>query len=303
MVAAADSRFIDIHVHTKARRGPFRADGQTYATPDELIAMFDERGIAKAVILPGASPECGHHRQSVDECLDVVARYPDRFIPFCNVDPRMLTNSPEADFTPLLEFWKGRGCKGVGELCANLPFTDPRVTNLFAQCEACQMPVTFHVSTQIGGTYGLYDDLGLPQLELCLQLFPELVFLGHSQAFWSEISGDVTQATRGGYPKGPVAEGGAVVRLMRRYPGLCGDLSAGSGHNALSRDPEFGCRFLDEFQDRLFFGTDICAPTNQTPIVEFLREAVADGRISRECFEKIAWRNAARLLGLGQPAA
>jgi hypothetical protein len=83
---------------------------------------------------------------------------------------------------------------------------------------------------------------------------------------------------------------------MRKYPNLCGDLSAGSGYNAISRDPAFGYRFLEEFQDRLFFGTDICAPTNQTPIVEFLRDAAETGRISRQAHEKIAWQNAARLL-------
>lgn len=70
------------------------------------------------------------------------------------------------------------------------------------------------------------------------------------------------------------------------------------GHNALSRDPAFAYRFLEEFQDRLFFGTDICAPSNQTPLVEFLREAVEGGHISRTAYEKIAWKNAERLLGL-----
>lgn len=299
---AADDGWIDIHVHTNARRGPLRPDGQTYATPEELIAMFDERGIARAVILPGASPEWATHPQSVDECLAVVERYPDRFIPFCNADPRMLTNSPRANFTPMLEHWKSLGCKGVGELCANLPFTDPRVQNLFAHCEGNQMPVTFHVATQIGGTYGLYDDLGLPQLEICLERFPHLVFLGHSQAFWSEIGGDVTEQTRGGYPKGQVTDGGRVVELMREHPNLCGDLSAGSGCNAVSRDPEFGYRFLEEFQDGLFFGTDICAPTNDTPLVGFLRDALDAGHISPQAFDKITRRNATRLLALDADA-
>ena len=289
---------IDIHVHATTRAGPRRPNGETFATPEELLGMMDARGIAKAVILPEASPECAHHPLSNESCLDIVARYPDRFVAFCNVDPRMLTNSSAADFTPLLEYYKSRGCKGVGELTANLPFDEARVWNLLAHCEACRMPVTFHLATQVGGTYGLYDELGLPRLEETLRRFPNLVLLGHSQPFWAEISADATDANRDGYPKGPVAEGGRVVALMRKYPNLCGDLSAGSGHNALSRDPEFGHRFLEEFQDRLFFGTDICAPTNETPIVGFLREAVERGRISRAAYEKIGWRNAERLLGL-----
>ena len=48
-----------------------------------------------------------------------------------------------------------------------------------------------------------------------------------------------------------------LIEMMRAHPNLHGDLSAGSGHNALSRDPAFGVRFLNEFQDRLYFGTDI----------------------------------------------
>jgi len=289
---------IDIHVHTTVRPGPLRPNGETYATPEQLIAMHDARGIRMGVILPGGAPECAHHQLSQDECLDVVARHPGRFVAFCNPDPRMLTNSPEANFTPMLEYYKSQGCKGVGEVCANLPFDDPRVWNFLVHCEACRLPVTFHVATQIGGTYGLYDELGLPRFEATLRKFPQLIFLGHSQPFWAEISGDVTEATRGGYPKGPVAAGGRVVELMRSCPSLCGDLSAGSGHNAVSRDPAFGHRFLEEFQDRLFFGTDICAPSNKTPLVEFLREAVEGGHISREAYEKIGWRNAERLLGL-----
>jgi len=289
---------IDIHVHATQGGGPVRSNGETFATPEELLAMMDARGVARAVILPEASPECAHHPLSNDACLDIVARYPDRFIPFCNVDPRMLTNSPAANFTPLIEHYKSRGCKGVGEMTANLPFDELRVWNLFKHCEACSMPVTFHVAPQIGGFYGLHDERGLPRLEKTLAEFPKLTFLGHSQPFWAEISADVTDENRNEYPPGPVVAGGSVVELMRRYPNLCGDLSAGSGYNAIHRDPAFGYRFLDEFQDRLFFGTDICAPTNQTPIVDLLRDAVEQGQISRVAYEKIGWRNAERLLRL-----
>ena len=289
---------IDIHVHTARANVPLRSGGGAFATPEQLIGMLDERGIDKAVILPEAAPDAGSPMVSVAECLDVAERHPDRFIPFCNIDPRMLTNSPKADFTQMLDCYKGLGCKGVGELTANLPFDNPMVWNLFGYIEASGLPVIFHVSTQIGGTYGLYDELGLPRFEETLRRFPALTFLGHSQAFWSEISGDVTEATRGGYPKEPVTEGGRIVELMREYPNLCGDLSAGSGHNAISRDPDFGYRFMEEFQDRLFFGTDICGLGQETPIVEFLHDAADNGHISREAHDKIAWQNAARLLGL-----
>jgi predicted TIM-barrel fold metal-dependent hydrolase len=131
-----------------------------------------------------------------------------------------------------------------------------------------------------------------------LRKFPKLKFLGHSQPFWAEISGDLTEEARNGYPKEKVAEGGTIVRLMREYPNLCGDLSAGSGFNAISRDPEFGYAFLEEFRDRLFFGTDVCDPRNETPLPGYLNEAVEKGYISRECYEQVGWGNAEALLGV-----
>ena len=96
------------------------------------------------------------------------------------------------------------------------------------------------------GDYGVVDEFGLPRLEYVLDRFPALKVLGHSQRFWSLISGDAPVDVWNGYPKGRVAAGGRVVELMRRYGNLCGDLSAGSGYNALSRDPEFACDFIEE---------------------------------------------------------
>ncbi len=108
----------------------------------------------------------------------------------------------------------------------------------------------------------------------------------------------MSEQERGGYPPGKVLPGGAVPRLLREYPSLWADLSAGSGFNAVSRDPEWGYRFLEEFQDRLCFGLDICTPSGKTPLVDFMRDAGAAGKISRAAHEKIMGGNAARLLKL-----
>ena len=285
---------IDMHTHTNSTATVTRPNGTTFCTPEQLIAKLDEEGIDKAVLLPLVSPEYRCRLVTPEEVLDVAARYPDRFIPFCNLDPRMVGNTSDADLMPLLEYYRGAGCKGVGEITANMPFDDPMVWNMLGQCAKAGMPVLFHVGPKLGGCYGLIDDLGLPRLERTLAQFPDLILIGHSQPFWSHISADVTEETRNGYPKGKVTPG-RVVELMRKYPNLYGDMSAGSGHNAVSRDPEFGYAFMEEFRDRLFFGTDICAPGQDTPLVGFLREAL----ISSEAREKISWRNANHVLGLG----
>jgi len=292
--------FIDMHVHTRLFPGPERLGGGTYATPEQLMAMLTPHGVKRAVILPGVNPECSYIPQSLGEVEAIVAKYPDFFIPFMNIDPRAVGNAPTADLGHLMRYWKGRGFKGIGEVCAVLRFSDPLMENLFRHAEANELPLTFHIAPKAVGYYGILDDLGLPGLEGALRKFPKLTFLGHSQPFWSEISGDVTEAIRNTYPKGKVAPGGAVVRLMRQHANLWGDLSpaAGSGYNAIARDPEFGYAFLEEFQDRLLFATDICDPRNPLTLIGFLNEAVAKKRISPTAYEKICFRNAERLLGI-----
>ena len=290
---------IDDHVHVTRSRTTRRPDGDTFCTPDKLIEKMDADGVDKAVLLPIVSPECRNRWVTTEDCLEICAVYPDRFYTFCNLDPRMDTNNEKADFSRYLAWYKEAGCKGVGEVTANMPFDDPLVVNMLKHCEACEMPVMFHIAPRIGGTYGLYDDTGLPRMEKMLQTFPNLVFIGHSPPFWSEISGGLTDATRGGYPKTAVQPGGRLVELLERCPNLYGDLSAGSGFNAISRDPAFGYEFMDKFQDRLFFGTDICCPQNRMPHAKYLRNACEKRFISQKVFDKIAWENVDLVLKLG----
>lgn len=290
---------IDDHVHVTRSRTTTRKNGETFATPAQLIGMMDAEGIDKAILLPEISPDCSDRFVTTEDVLEICAVHPQRFIPFCNLDPRMDSNSPSADFSRYLTFYKQAGCRGVGEVTANLPFDDPLVENLFRHCEANAMPVMFHVGPQQGGCYGLVDDPGLPRLEKCLQNFPDLCFIGHSQPFWAEISGDLKPQERNSYPKGPVAPGGRLPELLERYPNLYGDLSAGSGHNAVSRDPQAGYAFMDKFQDRLFFGTDICSPKDKPQLPRYLRTALEQRHIARPVFDKIAWQNANRVFKLG----
>jgi uncharacterized protein len=292
--------FIDIHLHTIRRKSlPRDETGDNFASPEELLAKMNQTGVDKGVLLPGASPECMTQKSTVEDILEICEKYPDRFIPFCNIDPRAEANTPQANLSRQLLFYKDKGCKGVGEITANLYFDDPLVVNLFKHCQDCKMPVLFHIGPQIGNCYGLVDDLHLPRLENSLKNFPDLIFIGHSQPFWSEISRDVTNENRNTYPDGKIAEGGTVPRLMEQYPNLYADISAGSGYNALTRDPDYGFKFMERFQDKLFFGTDICSPRNDHRHAQFLRDSFKNGELSKEAFEKISWQNTNRVLKLG----
>lgn len=289
--------FIDIHAHAY-RKGCPPADGRTvFPTPDEVLKRYDELQIERGFLLPLIGPE-EYLPQSNEDCLDMCERSGGRLIPCCNIDPRGISNSPDAPFGIWLNHYKARGCRIVGEVMPNLPFLDPRCQNLFRHIAAVGLPFTFDIAARIGGRYGFYDDPGLPQLDATLRNHPALKVFAHGPAFWAEMGTLDKPDDRAGYPAYPIRAEGAVPKLFRRYPNLYGDLSAGSGFNALARDPAHAVRFLNEFQDRLMFGTDICFATQQLPLAGFLLKLRDGGGVSENVFRKIARENAIRVLGL-----
>lgn len=167
------------------------------------------------------------------------------------------------------------------------------------QCFLRNMPVTIHLASRVGNSYGIVDDLGLPRLEKMLKKHKKLKIFGHSLLFWSEISAGITEETRNSYPKGRITEG-RLAYLLRKHENLYCDLSAMSGANALMRDPEYAARFIEEFSDRMLYGGDLCSPTQKFPFAfdTFLDALVNDGMISSENYYKLVRGNAERLLGL-----
>lgn len=296
---------IDIHVHATAFPDYFPTakpgDPNTrIVSAEQLIQMYDALGIEQGVLLPLSSPEAQVSPVTSEACKYMADKYPDRLFWFCNVDPRAVADMAESNLARVIEHYKALGAKGVGEVTAHMYLDDPKVDNLFSACEKCDMPVILHLTHRMTRGYGLYDDFGLPRLEKALQKHPDLKLLGHSQLFWAALSGDLKEEERGGNPKGPVTEGGRVVELLRKYPNLYCDLSAGSGANAMTRDPDFTERFIEEFSDRLMYGTDIVYTTNEHPFLfrDFLEKMLADGRISPENYRKLIRDNAIRLLKL-----
>jgi len=296
---------IDIHVHATAfpEYTPRTETGemdQRVVSTDRLLEMYDRLGIGQGVLLTMTSPEGVFSPTTSEMCKYMADQHPDRLYWFCGVDPRAVADMAESNLIKVIEHYKALGAKGVGEVTAHMYLDDPKVDNLFSACEACDMPVILHLTHRMTRGYGLYDDFGLPRLEKALQNHPKLKIFGHSQMFWAAISGDLKEEERGGSPTGPVTEGGRVVELLRKYPNLYCDLSAGSGSNAMMRDPDFTEKFIEEFSDRLLYGTDIVQTTNGHPFIfrDFLEKMLRDGRISEENYRKLVRDNAIRLLKL-----
>ena len=87
-----------------------------------------------------------------------------------------------------------------------------------------------------------------------------------------------------------------MPKLLRRFPNLYGELS--DAYLVLKCDHEYAGKFLTEFQDKLFFGTDICSFRHHFGMRELLLELRDSGRISETVFGKIARENAIRFFDL-----
>lgn len=304
---------IDIHTHVYR----MRAAWCSFCHPDELLALYDRAGIVMGALLPIVSPEI-YQPQANEDILEIAAAHPDRFFPFCNIDPRHMTNSADAPLDRLIRHYKDRGCKGIGEIMPNMPMRHPMVQNLFRCAEKVGgMPVTWDGSDWETEDFGLQDDPGMPQLEHSLQRFEKLDFIAHGPCFWAEIGRLERPAQRKtvfrvyedgkilqlGYypPQGKITEEGAVAQLLRKYGNLYAELS--DAHKSLIRDEDYTVRFLTEFQDRLMFGTDTCSPTHEYASLNLLNDLFARKKIKETVYRKIIGLNAIKYFNLDEALA
>ena len=299
----ASTRFIDVHAHcVEDEIPPCNVAGvRPLCLPEDLIGWYDKMGVEKGVILSLCNPENFVGGMSNEMILRVCGAHPDRFIPSVGLDPRILGNQTVNNrFGEIFKWYRDKGCRVCGEVCANLHFLDPRVQNLFRGCEEAGLPLTFHMAVNEGWRYGLVDEPGMPELEICLQRFPKLRVFGHSQAFWSEIGTYADWDERRTYPSGPIVEEGRLAQLLRKYPNLYCDISAGSGRRALDRDHAYAGKFLTEFQDRVLFGIDICSPVEKYVSRQdlLMKTLLREGRITPAVYRKIVRENIIRELDL-----
>ncbi|NLV73125.1 MAG: hypothetical protein GXY52_00345 [Chloroflexi bacterium] len=289
--------FFDVHAHVY--KYPYLTPGgfELFLTPEERVVREKELGIHRSVLLPIVSSET-YMPQSVGEVIELAERSDGKWIPFCNIDPRVYSNSSDAPIGMLLEFYQNKGCKGIGEVLPNLQLIDPRFQNLLKCVERIGMPLLFDITGSLNRGYGIYDDPGLPQLEYCLEKYPNLHFIGHGPAFWAEIGTLRNPADRFTYPSYEIDDEGRVPYLLRTYPNLWFDLSAGSGLNALKRDSDYAVTFLHEFSDRGMYGTDLCYRDQPSPIGDLLVDLRDTGKLGNKEFDAIACGNITRLLGV-----
>ena len=283
---------IDLHLHLTPFQLP-KLGKMNLTSGKNMLPHLEELGIEKGVLM--SSSEGGLPFGTNKANRKICQQFPDRYAWMCAVDPK----GKEPVYDRLARF-KSQGAIGIGELTVNRRQDDPFFRELFAAAEKLNMPVTIHMSPEVGYSYGVVDDPGLPLLEQVLKTYPNLMILGHSQTFWIEMSADAPKEkeARNQWGDGPVIPGGRVPELFEKYPNLYGDLSANSGSRAIMRDEKFGLAFLERYADRLFFATDMVNRDMVFPLGAWLDEKVASGDLSRETYEKIIRTNAQRIFGL-----
>lgn len=226
---------------------------------------------------------------TLERCLSYVERAPERFVlGFCP-DPRL----PES-LDRLKNAVTMYGVRICGEMKMRMMYDNPDAVRMFRWCGEHGLPVTLHLDYEYdtGSEYprrSYWYGGGIDCLERLLQKCPETNFLGHAPGFWCHISDDQLYLTQP-YPKGPVVLGGKIQELLYKYPNLYCDISAGSGHNALSRDRDYTRWLLTEFQDRVLYARDYFDNIHQ--------ELLNSLGLPAPVLEKIYSQNALRLVPL-----
>lgn len=271
---------IDFHAHFGNLA---REDYPTYPplTVEQLLDRMDRDQIDLAVLQPLESPEGGWGYLLTEDVVAARNQYPERFIAFVCVDPRYPNAARFID-----HFVKNHDCRGFGEHVNGLPFDDPLNKVIYAKCDEYSLPLV------LGDDLGAFDEPGLPRLERCLKEFRNVKFCGHGPFFWSAISGDDDHKVV--YPTTPIKDGGALDRLLAKYENLYCDLSAGSGYNAMTRDPEFTRGFVKRHWKRMLWGSDYCLTHQPIPQLKWFREL----DLTPEMRKAIADDNARQLLRL-----
>ncbi len=253
-------RIVDAHNHP---------DWLAYDLPRFLDNM-DSYGIEKTWLLTWECPDGEYDPHmyspilirdehgypiSFAKCLDYKQRAPDRFVLGYAPDPRRPDAIDQLEAAIAIH-----GVRLYGELKLRMMYDNFDAIRMYRLCGEKGIPVTVHLDYEFptGSRYprpNWWYGGGIEPFERAVRACPGTTFIGHAPGFWAHISAD-DLFDKQPYPTGPVFPGGKVPEMLRAYPNLWADLSAGSALTAISRDRAFGIDFLLEFQDRLLFARD-----------------------------------------------
>lgn len=249
---------IDMHSHSYA---------ESPAQIDQWVKTMDFVGIEKTIIL---SKAIGAKFDSIYQAY--AGRYPNRFEVWCGFDYRGF-DQPEFGSAAVVELQRcfDVGARGVGELgdkgkglmyCNTKAFgmhlDDPRMDPLLKKCAELKLPVNIHVAEPIwmyqkmdstnDGLMNAYEwrldnqpnivghDGMIDILENAVKRHPNTIFIA---CHFANCSYDLNK----------------LGRLLDKYPNLYADIAA--RYAETSPIPRFTSEFIEKYQDRLVYGTDM----------------------------------------------
>lgn len=272
--AQAAEPIIDIHQHTHYWG---RSD-------DGLIQHQRALGATKTVLLPagskfGLEADCYGN----DSVIALAKAYPKEFVFFANE----VADLPEA--RPVIEKYLKAGAIGIGEQKFFVDCDSKHIELIAALAKDYNVPVLLHFQ------HGKYNT-GYERFHKVLEKFPRVNFIGHAQTFWGNIDRNHDQTAL--YPKGSLTAGGLTDRWLADYSNFYGDLSAGSGLNALQRDEGFTKDFFRRHQNKLMYGSDCQDETTKDTRCSGIKCLETVKRLSqtKKIERKILYENARRVL-------
>ena len=277
---------IDFHTHIfppsfREERGEYARRDATFAalfsdprsrmaTAEELIAAMDKAQVDAAVAMGIGWTDADMGRQANDYIIDAVARYPDRLIEFCSVNPSWGERAVEE-----LERCAAVGLKGVGELHPDTQGFDLGSREAMAAVmEAARrlgLPVLTHSSEPVGHLYPGKGTTTPGVLYAFARSFPENTIVC---AHWG-----------GGLP---------FYTLMPELHGELGNVYYDTAASPFLYRQEIFSTVVDiTGSERILFGTDF-------PLIRHRRllGQVEDSFIGPEDRANILRRNARALLGI-----
>ena len=278
------SPVLDLHFHM---RGTAAAN----------LAHLDGAGVTKANLLTRAG--------SLEQVKATMAAAPGRFTWFNSYD----VSKPDAE--QVLTQAVKDGAQGFGELKYHVAADGPELRRMYAVAADLRVPLLIHFQeVDHVPNEGTWATGYAKTFASVLKANPKTTFIGHADAFWANVSADYANDVA--YPSGPIVRGGVTDKWLGEFPNLFADMSANSGNNAMSRDPEFTADFLKRHQDKLIFGSD-CGCTdghgggvsqgNNPTAARMAGKCVARETLgllkrstSPDVFQKIVWGNAHKLL-------
>jgi predicted TIM-barrel fold metal-dependent hydrolase len=285
--AASGEAIIDIHQHL----------GYSGRPDDVLLAHQRAIGATTTILLPAGRPALRPStHDGVANGLQAEALGNEACYQFAKAHHayRFGANDvPDAEgATREIERYLKRGALVIAEQKFGVDCDSAAMQDLYALARAHDVPVLMHWQ------FGMYN-YGFERFHTMLEKFPTVRFIAHAQTWWANIDARYNdQAVL--YPKGPVTPGGLSDRYLSDYPNMYGDLSAGSGLNAVTRDEDFAREFLVRHRNKLLFGSDCNDRDGGGPdclgaqIIAAIRRLATDRRIERQ----LLYENAKRLFRL-----